>query len=371
MGIPFIDLQRQYQSIKPEMDEAIHHVLTESRFIGGAAVSRFENQFAARLGMPHCINTGNGTDALFLILKALALPAGSEVMVPAWGCIATAEPVSLAGLKPVFCEVDPHYYTIDPLRVKEKITSKTKAVIAVHLYGQVAPVTELKRICEQYNLFLIEDCAQAHLSEENGSVAGTVGVASAFSFYPTKNLGAYGDAGCVLTRNTQLAERVRRLANHGALQKDDHLMEGTNSRMDALQASVLSVKLNHLEKWNKRRAEIAAQYHNVLMEIDGLILPATRPGTTHAFHIYCVRTPYRDTLRTFLASKGIETSVHYPLGLPFTPAYRHLQHKLSEFPVTSVLQQEVLSLPVFPELTNEEVTTVCTAIRDFFSLLRK
>jgi dTDP-4-amino-4,6-dideoxygalactose transaminase len=367
MGIPFIDLQRQYLSIKSEIDEAFHRVFAASRFIGGAAVTEFENQFAARLGMPHGISTGNGTDALFLILKGLDLPATSEVMVPAWGCIATAEAVSLAGLKPVFCEVDPHYYTIDPLRVKEKITSKTKAIIAVHLYGQVAPVTELKRICEQYNLFLIEDCAQAHFSEENGNVAGTVGVASAFSFYPTKNLGAYGDAGCVLTRNTQLAERIRRLGNHGALQKDDHLIEGTNSRMDALQASVLSVKLKHLARWNKRRSEIAAHYHAAFAEIDELTQPASRPGTTHAFHIYCIRTVYRDELKKFLETKGIETSVHYPLGLPFTPAFRHLHHNPSEFPVTSVLQQQALSLPVFPELTNEEVTAVCTTIGDFFN----
>lgn len=367
MRVPFIDLQRQYQSIKSGIDDAILQVFTTSRFIGGPAVTHFENQFAASIGMPYCISTGNGTDALFLILKALDLPAGSEVIVPAWGCIATAEPVSLAGAKPVFCEVDPNYYTIDPLRVEEKINLKTKAIIAVHLYGQMAPVKELKRICEQYNLFLIEDCAQAHLSEDNGNLAGTFGIASVFSFYPTKNLGAYGDAGCVLTRNAQLAERIRRLSNHGALQKDDHLMEGTNSRMDALQASMLSVKLNHLARWNQRRSEIAAHYHNALAEIDELILPATRPGTIHTFHIYCIRTPKRDTLRTFLASKGIETSVHYPLGLPFTAAYRHLQHKPPEFPVTSVLQQEVLSLPVFPELTNEEVTAVCATIGDFFN----
>jgi dTDP-4-amino-4,6-dideoxygalactose transaminase len=368
MRIPFIDLQRQYQSIKAEIDEAINEVFAASRFIGGSTVAEFENQFAACVGMPHCISTGNGTDALFVILKALNLPAGSEVIVPAWGCIATAEPVSLAGLKPVFCDVDPIYYTLTPEAVEQKITPNTKAVIAVHLYGQAAPVTELKSLCNRHTIFLIEDCAQAHLSEEKrGIIAGTVGVAAAFSFYPTKNLGAYGDAGCVLTRDAQLAERMRRLANHGALHKDDHVLEGTNSRMDALQAAVLLVKLRYLAQWNKRRTEIAAHYANALAGISSLVLPACRPGTVHTFHIYCVRTAHRDELKKFLNAQGIETSIHYPLGLSFTPAYRHLAHTPAQFPVTNALQQEVLSLPVFPELTNEEVTGVCSTILDFFS----
>lgn len=367
MRIPFFDLQRQYQSIKAEIDEAIYRVFANSRFIGGAAVANFEKQFAASFGAPYCISTGNGTDALFLILRALNLPPGSEVIVPAWGCIATAEPVSMAGLTIVFCDVDPNHYTLTPETVEQKITSKTKAVIAVHLYGQAAPVNALKRICDQRGIFLIEDCAQAHLTKENTRVAGTVGVASAFSFYPTKNLGAYGDAGCVLTHDAQLAERIRRLANHGALHKDDHSIEGTNSRMDALQAAMLSVKLPHLKQWNKRRMEIAARYTEALAGIADLTLPEIRPDTTHTFHIYCIRTPLRDALSKFLQANGIQTSVHYPLGLPFTPAYLHLLHKSSEFPVTDTLQHEVLSLPVFPELSNEEVTFVCTTIRDFFS----
>lgn len=367
MRIPFIDLQRQYQSIKAEIDEAINGVFATSRFIGGSTVAEFENQFAACMGMPHCISTGNGTDALFLILKALDLPAGSEVIVPAWGCIATAESVSLAGLNLVFCDVDPHYYILTPEIVQQKITSKTKAVIAVHLYGQLAPVSTLKRICDRHNIFLIEDCAQAHGATENKTMAGTTGVASAFSFYPTKNLGAYGDAGCVLTYNAQLAERIRRLANHGTLQKDDHLIEGTNSRMDALQAAVLLVKLRHLKKWNNRRNQIAWQYTNTLKKIAGLSLPQIRPGATHTFHIYCLRTRLRDALKIFLEEKGIETSIHYPLGLPFTPAYRKFGHKPADFPVTQSLQHEALSLPVFPELTTEEVTAVCSAIADFFN----
>ncbi|QOI96993.1 MAG: DegT/DnrJ/EryC1/StrS family aminotransferase [Flammeovirgaceae bacterium] len=367
MRIPFFDLQRQYQSIKNEIDEAINHVFASSRFIGGTTVINFEKQFAEYAGVPHCISTGNGTDALFLILKALDLPAGSEVIVPAWGCIASAEPVTLAGLNLVFCDVHPHYYTLTPETVQQKITSKTKALIAVHLYGQAAPVNELKKICDQHGLCLIEDCAQAHGTLENGSLAGTFGIAAAYSFYPTKNLGAYGDAGCVLTRDPQLAGRIRRLANHGALEKDVHLIEGTNSRMDALQAAFLSVKLRHLSKWNNQRSAIASLYTNTLREITGLTLPQIRPGTNHVFHIYCLRTPFRDALKKFLEEKGFETSVHYPLGLPFTPAYRHFGLKPADFPVTHALQHEVLSLPVFPELTPEEVTAVCSAISDFFN----
>lgn len=367
MRIPFFDLQRQYQSIKTEIDDAINRVFADSHFIGRAAVATFEKQFADCIGVPHCISTGNGTDALFLILKALDLPPGSEVIVPAWGCIASAEPVTLAGHQVVFCDVDPKFYTIDVLAAEQKITKHTKAIIAVHLYGQVAPVSTLKEICNRHNIFLIEDCAQAHGSAEDGVIAGTTGIASAFSFYPTKNLGAYGDAGCVLTPDAQLAERIRRLANHGALEKDDHLIEGTNSRMDALQAAMLSVKLSHLKYWNKRRTEIAAHYTRALTGIDELALPEIRPDTTHTFHIYCIRTPLRDALRKFLEEKGIETSIHYPLGLPFTPAYRYLSHNPSDFPVTGKLQQEVLSLPVFPELTHEEVTFICKSIRDFFS----
>ncbi|MFN3839521.1 MAG: DegT/DnrJ/EryC1/StrS family aminotransferase [Cyclobacteriaceae bacterium] len=367
MRIPFFDLQRQYQSIKPEVEEAINTVFTHAQFIGGPMVRGFEKSFADQMGSPHCISTGNGTDALFLILKALDLPPGSEVIVPAWGCIASAEPVTLAGHQVVFCDVDPKFYTLDVLAAERKITKHTKAIIAVHLYGQAAPVTQLKALCERHNLYLIEDCAQAHLTAENGGRVGNFGIASAFSFYPTKNLGAYGDAGCVITSQAHLAERVRRLANHGALQKDDHALAGTNSRMDALQAAFLIVKLRHLNSWTNRRAEIASQYARTLSGIDELTVPAIRPETNHSFHIYAIRTSRRDALRKHLAENGIETAIHYPYGLPFTPAYQHSKRSETDYPVTTLLQRETLSLPVFPELSSEEVTFICSVIRDFFS----
>ncbi|MDL5045552.1 DegT/DnrJ/EryC1/StrS family aminotransferase [Oscillatoria amoena NRMC-F 0135] len=367
MPIPFFDLHRQYQSIKSEVDDVIGKVFTRSQFTGGPAVSDFEKQFAKCIRATHCISTGNGTDALFLILKALDLPVGSEVIVPAWGCIASAEPVSLAGFKLVFCDVDPQFYTIDLQSAQKKITENTRAIIAVHLYGQAAPVMQLKALCDRYHLHLIEDCAQAHFTLENGKPVGNFGVAAAFSFYPTKNLGAYGDAGCVVTSQSDLAEKVRRLSNHGALHKNDHVLIGTNSRMDALQAAVLSVKLRHLEHWNKRRVDIASHYTEALSAIDGLTVPQVRPGTKHTFHIYCICTNRRDELKKYLVARGIETAVHYPLGLPFTQAYQHFKLTEADYPVTSSLQREVLSLPVFPELTSEEVTFICSGIQHFFS----
>lgn len=357
----------QYTAIRSEMDRSIAAVLTKAQFIGGEPVKQFEQAFAEKLSATHCISTGNGTDSLFLILKALNLKAGDEVITPAFSCIPSAETISLAGATPVFCDVDSRYYTIDPDQVKKKITSRTKAVIAVHLYGQAAPVIELKKICDQHNLFLIEDCAQGHLTKDGSAFAGTVGVAGAFSFYPTKNLGAYGDAGCIVTGDSALAERVRRLRNHGALAKDDHELEGTNSRMDTLQAAILKVKLNYLDQWNARRQEIAHTYKQQLGDVPSIQLPAERPQSTHTHHLFCIRTQQRDGLKKHLAERGIETLIHYPKGLPYTPAYKHLNHVEEDFPVTVSLQYQVLSLPLYPELTDREIDYVTERIRQYFS----
>lgn len=367
MNIPFVNLRLQYDSIRPEIDAAVSEVFSASQFIGGEFVKKFENEFAALHQIRHCIGTGNGTDALYIILKALGIGAGDEVITPAFSCIASAEVISMAGATPVFADINSSYYTIDPANVERKITTGTKAIIAVHLYGQAAPVSRLKEICTKHNLFLIEDCAQAHLTKENEKYVGTVGVAAAFSFYPTKNLGAYGDAGCILTQDDQLAERVRRLANHGALQKDDHAFEGTNSRLDSLQAAVLSVKLKHLQQWNDRKIQIAQQYNNLLKSCHAIVLPAVRNNTTHTFHIYSIRSPRRDSLKKFLESNGISTLIHYPKGLPFTKAYQHLNLKSQDFLVTSQVQEEQLSLPIFPELSEEEVTYIAENILRYFS----
>lgn len=367
MKIPFVCLSLQYDSIRSEIDQAIESVLSNAQFVGGEPVRKFETEFTKVFEVPYCVSTGNGTDSLYLILKALGLQEGDEVITPAFSCIASAETITLAGGKPVFCDVDPLYYVIDTNEVLKKITSKTKAVIAVHLFGQSAPVSALKKICDAHNLFLIEDCAQAHLTQENKKFVGTFGVASAFSFYPTKNLGAYGDAGCILTRDAALAETMRRLANHGALIKDDHRMEGTNSRMDTLQAAVLSVKLKHLKAWNAKRAALAGLYKSLLADVDQLILPAERENTKHTYHIFCIQTSMRDSLKSFLAKNGIDTLIHYPKGLPYTDAYKRGAYSHADFPVTYHLQEHVLSLPLYPELTTDEVNFIAQSIRQYFS----
>jgi dTDP-4-amino-4,6-dideoxygalactose transaminase len=371
MKIPFVNLASQYTLIQQEIDNAIQEVFAKAQFIGGHFVSEFEQSFAKTFHSRYCISTGNGTDSLYLILKALGIGPGDEVITPAFGCIASAECITLTGARVVFVDVHPDYYTIDPSRLEEKITSKTKAVIAVHLYGQAAAISVINQICHQHNLWLIEDCAQAHWSEENGKPVGTFGIASAFSFYPTKNLGAYGDAGSVLTDDTQLAEKIRRLANHGALAKDDHAFEGSNSRMDAIQAAILSVKLKHLPVWNNKRIKLAERYHHHLANLPGLSIPAIQPNTKHVFHIYAIRTPYRDELKKYLAKHGIDTRIHYPKGLPFTEAYAYKHHTTEEFPVTWQLQQQVLSLPIYPELSDDQVNYIGDAIRKFFSEARE
>jgi dTDP-4-amino-4,6-dideoxygalactose transaminase len=364
--IPFVDLRLQYESIQAEIDQAVKEVFINAQFIGGEPVRKFEQEFSNLLGAKHCIGTGNGTDSLFLILKTLGIGPGDEVITPAFSCIPSAECITLTGATVVFADVDNDYYTLDPADVERKITSKTKAVIAVHLYGQAAPVSYLKAICDKHKIHLVEDCAQAHLTKENEKFAGTIGIASAFSFYPTKNLGAYGDAGCVITYNDQLAEKIRRIANHGALKKDDHQVEGTNSRLDTLQAAILSVKLKHLKKWNEQRATIAMQYSAALKNISGLTIPAIAPSSQHTFHIYAIRSSKRGELQNHLTSQGIETLIHYPKALPFTPAYAHKKHPETDFQVSARLQNEVLSLPVYPGLTNTQVTSIVENIKSYF-----
>lgn len=365
--IPYFDLTRQLNSW-PELKDTVLRVMDRGRFVGGEEVQQFEENFARKLGIDHCIGTANGTDALYLILKALQLPAGSEVITPAWSCMPTAETITLAGYTPVFCDVDEQYMVITPERVKQKITSRTRAVLAVHLYGQAAPVHELKQLCDALSIHLVEDCAQAHLSLENGRPVGTFGIAAAFSFYPTKNLGALGDAGCVVTASKELADRIRMLANHGSPPpaQYDYQTEGINSRLDALQAAVLNLKLHRLNEFNNKRRNIAAHYARALSGIGGLGLPEERPESFHTYHIYCIRSRQRNELRKYLGLNGIETHIHYPVALPLTPAFAHRGFNETHFPVAARLAKEVLSLPVFPELTDDEATRVATHVASFF-----
>lgn len=366
MIVPFLNLESQYQSIKSEIDQAIQSVLDSGIFVGGNAVRNFEQEFK-KLYAADCIGVGNGTDALFTIFKSLGIGQGDEVITPAFSWISTSETISLTGATPVFADVDEAFYTISPQTIEPKITDRTKAVVAVHLFGQVAPMEAIRALCQRRKLMLIEDCAQAHLSQENGILAGKFGVAAAFSFYPTKNLGAYGDAGCIITNDQILEEKMRRFANHGGLTKDDHLFEGMNSRLDPLQAAILTVKLRHLQAWTEKRIENANFYNTELQGMEDLKIPAVRQNTQHTFHVYSVRSNQRDELQVFLNERGIQTIVHYPCALPFEPAYRQYSHKLEDFPVAHQLSKSLLSLPVSPELTLNERGYVAKTIKMFFN----
>ena len=366
MTIPFLDLKRQYESIHYELESAVAQAISEFRFVRGHQVPEFENQFKKITTGRHCISTGNCTDALFVALKNLGVKPGDEILTPAFSWISSAQTITLCNATPVFVDVDARTYTIDPGLIEKNITAKTRGIILVHLYGQAAHASAIREICNRNDLFLIEDCAQAHLTQEDGGYAGTIGDIGTYSFYPTKNLGAYGDAGCVITNDDELAERIRRFSNHGALEKDDHLIEGMNSRMDTIQAAVLLSKLKYLKEWTKKRKQNADLYNSLLSDVSEITLPFARANTDHTFHLYVIRTARRDELKQFMKIKGVETMIHYPKALPNTSAYKYLNHTREDFPVSSRLQEEVLSLPIYPELTEEEIEYVCNCIKEFF-----
>jgi dTDP-4-amino-4,6-dideoxygalactose transaminase len=367
MKVPFVNLKVQYATIKTEIDNAVQNVFSSGQYIKGEYVTEFEKTFATKLGAAHCIGVGNGTDALFIALKSLNIQPGDEVLTPALSWISTAETISLTGAKPVFVDVDPDYFHINLKEAQRLITTKTKAIIAVHLYGQTLALQALKNFCVANNLLLIEDCAQAHFSSYQSVVAGTIGDVAAFSFYPTKNLGAYGDAGCVVTNDAAIALTARRFSNHGGLHKNEHLMEGINSRMDELQAAILSVKLAYIDKWNEQRIQHAATYRKELAAVASVKLPALRPHAYHTYHQFVVRTQDRNELKNFLLEKGVETEIHYPEALPYEPAYVFMNRAVADFPVAHELTNEILSLPIYPELKTEQIEYVCSAIQSFYS----
>ncbi len=368
MPIPLVDLKAQYASIKDEIDSAMAHVIAESAFIGGKYAAQFEREFAAAHDAQFCVGVGNGTDALFLVLKALGIGDGDEVLVPANTFIATSEAVTATGAHVVFVDVDPDDALIDITAAKEAVTAKTKAIIAVHLYGQPAPLEELLTLTKEKEIHLVEDAAQAHLAEYKGKKIGTMGVASTFSFYPGKNLGAYGDAGAIMTNDEALAATCRKLANHGraAGEKYNHAIEGHNSRLDGLQAAILSVKLKYLSEWTERRQEVAKQYREALGGITEVILPKEFPERAGVYHLFVVRARERDKLKEHLKEAGIETGIHYPIGLPKLDAYKHFAHAHDDFPVTHQLATEILSLPMYPELTKEQIKHITNSIKQFY-----
>lgn len=358
MEVPFVDLKAQYQSIKSEIDGAIGRIIEQTAFVGGPIVREFEEAFAEKMGVAHCIGCGNGTDSMEIILETLEIGPGDEVIVPANSWISTSEVVSRVGAKPVFVDIEPDFYTIDVSKIAEKITPNTKAIIPVHLYGHPADMPAIMQLAEAHDLKVIEDCAQSHLAAVDEQKVGTYGIAASFSFYPGKNLGAYGDAGCILTKDAALAARMRMLANHGQQGKHNHLIEGRNSRLDTLQAAILHAKLPFLEEWTERRIENAETYTRLFEDYELVKAPKVREDFTHVFHLYVVRVQKREHVMRGLQEAGIQTAVHYPTALPLLPAYKGQGHKFSDFPVAAAYQSEILSLPMYAELTVDQIEYV-------------
>ncbi|MEQ9467095.1 MAG: DegT/DnrJ/EryC1/StrS family aminotransferase [Ekhidna sp.] len=359
MSIPFVDLKAQYESIKHEIDAAIASVIDETAFIGGEVIKDFEKDFARYVGVKYCIGVANGTDAIEIALKALGIGEGDEVIVPALTWISTAGAVNNVGAEPVFVDVLEEERTIDPELIEGKITSKTKAIIPVHLYGLPARMDQILAIARKHNLKVIEDCAQAHGAKISERQVGTFGDIATFSFYPGKNLGAYGDAGGIVTDDDNLAEICRMLSNHGQLKKHDHRIIGRNSRLDTIQAAILKAKLPHLEKWTEGRIQVAKWYAEKLA---GIVKPSIPENMRHVFHLYVVQSEKREELISRLKEVNIGCAIHYPTPLPHLKSYSYQRRKIGDFPVAEKLCSQILSLPMFAEMSEDEVDWVCEVI---------
>jgi dTDP-4-amino-4,6-dideoxygalactose transaminase len=365
MKIPFVDLHAQYQSIKTEIDAAIAGVITESAFIRGPHVENFERAWAKTMGIRHCVSCANGTDALYITMRGLQLKPGDEVITTAHSWISTSETVTQAGGRVVFCDTDNDTFTINPALIEAKITPRTVGIIPVHLYGQSADMDAIMAIAKKHKLWVIEDCAQAHLAHFKSRLTGTFGNAATYSFYPGKNLGAYGDAGCIVTNDDSLADWTATFARHGG--KGDHVMEGVNSRLDGLQAAILNVKLPHLADWTEARRRVASRYDKLLNGVGDIVTPGLGCDRDHVYHLYVIRTGKRDALKKHLADAGIATVLNYPRALPFYPAYAYLGHKPADFPVAYRNQSLILSLPIYPEMSDEMIVYTASHIKGFFN----
>lgn len=362
--IPFVDLKVQYESIRNEIQEVVNGVLEDTNFILGKHVKKFEDDFARFCGVKFAIGVGNGTEAITLALKALGIGAGDEVITVPNTAAPTAEAITLAGARVVFVDIDPDTYNIDASKIAEKITKKTKAIVPVHLYGQPCNLDEVMRVAKTFNLKVVEDAAQAHGAIYEGKRVGSIGDAGCFSFYPSKNLGCYGDGGAVVTNNKDIASKVSMLRDHGRKEKYVHEFEGHNSRLDALQAVVLQVKLKYIDKWNERRRENAQYYTELLSDVNVVTVPEILTGTVPVFHLYVIKVNDRDALMAGLKEEGIETGVHYPLPLHLQPAYAYLGNKKGSYPAAEFATKHIVSLPMFPELRMEQIEMVVDAIRE-------
>jgi dTDP-4-amino-4,6-dideoxygalactose transaminase len=368
--ISFVDLKRQYQLIKDEIKLAIDQVLESTSFVGGPFVQSFEENFSSKTSAKYTVGTSSGTSALHLALMAIGIKKGDEVITVPNTFIATTEAITHAGGEIKFVDVNPQTYTMDYTKLKEAITDNTKAILPVHLYGQPCDIDEILEIAQEHNLKVVFDAAQAHLAKYKGRSIGEFGDAVCYSFYPGKNLGAYGDGGAVTTNNEELAQSIRMLANHGRTKKYEHEKEGYNYRLDALQAAVLDVKLKYLPRWTKQRQELAGMYNNALTNLD-ITTPHVSDFNEHVYHLYVIQLESRELIKDQLKEKGIMAGIHYPVSLHLQKAYADLGYDKGDFPVAEESSQRILSLPMFAELTSEEVGVIVNTLKELRQSTKK
>lgn len=367
MHIQFLDLKAQYKQIELEVVPAVTEAMQNGAFIGGPQVTGFEEEFAAFCESAYCIGVGSGTDALRFALMAAGIAPGDEIITVPNTFIATTEAISQVGACPVFVDVKDDTSNIDPEKIEACITTKTRAIIPVHLYGQPADMDAIQHIADKHNLLVIEDACQAHGALYKGKKAGSLGLAGCFSFYPGKNLGAFGEAGAVVTQDEAIAQKIRMIRDHGQEKKYYHLIEGFNGRLDAIQATVLRIKLKHLQTWTQSRQRNARYYDELLSGIPGITIPTEAEFAKSVYHLYVIHVDRRDALQQHLNQKGIATGLHYPLPLHLQDAYKHLGHSQGDFPVTESSAARLLSLPMFPELTREQINYIASTIRTFMN----
>jgi len=368
MNVPFLDLKRELPEMEGEIKKKVDNIILSTKFVSGKYVKEFEKAYAKYIGVKHCICVNSGTAALQLALMAYDIGYGDEVIVPANTFIATAEAVSLVGAKPVLVDIDEESFTINSKEVERVINKRTKAIIPVHLYGQCADMDEINMLAKKNNIIVIEDACQAHGAEYKGKKAGSLGDAAAFSFYPGKNLGAWGEGGAVTTNDNKIAKKIRMLRDHGSERKYYHEYIGGNFRMSEIQGAVLLTKLKYLDEWNKKRRNAAERYSRLLCGIEGVKVPIENGYNKHVYHLYVIRVKERKKLIRHLSNNNVATLIHYPLCIHLQKAYENLGVKKGSLPVCETVQEEVLSLPMFPDIKEEEIKHVSTKIKEFFSV---
>lgn len=364
MKVPFVDLAAQYRSIKPQVQSSVNAILDRCDFILGNDVAEFEKEFAAWAGASHMVSCANGTDALVLALRACGIGPGDEVITTPYTWISTVLAVSLVGAKPVFADIDPATYNIDPAQIAKRVTRRTKAILPVHIYGQSAAMDDIADVAKKHKLTIIEDAAQSHGSYWRGLRVGQTGLATCYSFYPGKNIGAYGDAGGVTTPDAKIASTLRKLRNMGQEKKHVHELIGTNSRLDTLQAAILRIKLKHLEDWTEARRKAAQRYHRMLKDLGNVVAPKEADGARHVFHVYAIQVPRRDAVVKKLNAEGVSAQVHYPTPVHLQPCYKPLGYKRGSMPVAEKVCSRILSLPMYPEITEAQQAYVVEKLKE-------